>query len=205
MTNFSEEDYRDVVYSMDKYTSRLRNLYSLKNDDSTKHQRKVFNLFFSILITLGIFSLVNLIYLSEKNKPYTIQLIFGIVSITTLVISLVLINQFFRKNVNAPYNNIDELLYTRKKLDQLVRYVSQLLEHSDFSPPRRFLMDIHLSEAEEIIYLTRKVAEKHALPHNKPLSGSEFKNDKTKEAISIAYDLEYEAVPDKPTPENPKS
>lgn len=163
-----EEEYKDIVYVMDGYTKRLKDLY-YSREKSRQDRTSFFGLsiFMSGLYTISAFALE-----SVQSSPIYSN-VFSIFLITSFVGIILAFLMYANKSSNSinifrRSQNLTELVYTRKQLIKLLKYVSQVLDNNEFSPPKKFLMDLKLSEAEEIIHLTKKIANKHTSKISKP-------------------------------------
>lgn len=158
---FKEDEYRDIVYVMDGYIDRLRRLYTHQENIRKNN---------TLLIAINVVSVIVISYAAygiyQLNLPSPFNQLTLVIAAILIVsiggISIIMhINRAAKNSFYAPSQGIRETIYARKQLLRFVKYISQVLDHNDFSAPKKFLMDLKLSEAEEVINLTEKFFQKH--------------------------------------------
>ena len=195
---FKEDEYRDIVYAMDGYTHRLRKLYIAK--EKLKRDRITWIVTLSIILLLAAFSVYEL----TKINVIPVKELLTVATITTFILfaipTVIFLYRHSRNNLYDPLNDTRAIIYTRKQLIKFVSYISQVLDHNEFSPPKKFLMDLKLSEAEDIIHLTAKIAKKYPLPYENPF---ERNNPFVKTGVTTKKNYDFEPLVDKPAAESP--
>ncbi|OJJ20586.1 hypothetical protein BKI52_19220 [marine bacterium AO1-C] len=154
------EEYEELVSVLSSYTEKLKNhLLSLEQEKS-KLQSKVLIFFVSIIslifISLSLSNNIRPLAQNDviyKSQAYYILFYLGIIVLLSLFIGmLIVIRNYYMKRSTEKL----ELTIKRKQLIKLIKYISQYEEHGNFSLIQHFLMNLRLTEAEEIITLSKK-------------------------------------------------
>ncbi len=182
---FREDEYQDIVHVMDSYTQRLRSLYVAK--EKLRRDKIIWLASLIIILFLSVFSVYEL---SKLNSLPVRELLTGVLIATSVLFAIptfIYLHQSSRTSLYDTVNDTREIVYTRKQLVKFMKYVSQVLDHNTFSPPKKFLMDVKLSEAEEVIFLTEKFFKKHS---NDPsqLKNFQAKNEQVQTPTTISVE-----------------
>lgn len=174
-----EKDYEDLVAALNGYTEQLKKIYLSVETYQLKRRSQILAFFmWEIAIITTSLTLVNFAKNFIKNAQWLgAALVFlSPIVILSLVLGVILIIK--RGKVKYSQDKL-ELNIKRKQLIQVIKYASQYNEHSENAPIQRFLMEVKLSEAEEMIFLSEKY-------DNGMLGYVEFKAQKRKESESLA-------------------